>query len=174
MKSNKIIFYLSLAVLVAGFLSACKKKYPGDSYDFSDKAQKYIQLNRARVIVNGETVDTTIIDGTDTIEAYYHLPSPGALVVVTREGIPTQVDYTIEYASPSITKTLNGTHPKFTLNSMVEVTVEDSEYDAEGEVSGTLTLKSVSGADLRMGYPFEGDNTVVPFTAYEPFVIHEY
>lgn len=174
MKYNKIILYFSLAVLITGLLSACKKKYPGDSYDFSDTAKKYIQLNRARVIVNGETVDTTIIDGTDTIEAYYHLPSPGELVVVTREGIPTQVDYTVEYVSPSVTKTLNGAHPKFTLNSILEVTVGDSEYDAEGEVSGTLTLKSISGADLRMGYPFEGDNLTVPFTAYEPFVIHEY
>ena len=163
-----------LTAMLVGGLSACKKKYPGDSYDFSDQAKKYIQLNPSRVIVNGETVDTTIIDGTDTIEAYYHLPTPGELVVVTREGMPTEVDYTIEYASSSVTKTFNGTHPKFTLNSIVEITVEDSEYDAEGEASGTLTLKSISGADLKMGYPFEGDNTVVPFTAYKPYVIHEY
>lgn len=165
---------MSLAVLVMGTLSACKKKYPGDSYDFSDKAKKYIQLAPNQVMINAETVDTTIIDGTDTIEAYYHIPSSAELTVVTREGLAENVNIVIEYASPNATRTMNEVYPKFTQSLTLEVNAEDTDFGTADEIEGTFTLKSASGADLRLGYPKEGNNTVVPFIAYKPYVIHEY
>ncbi len=175
MKTNKIIKYLGLASVFVVGITACSKKYPGDSYDFSNTAKRYIQLAPGQVVeINAATVDTTIIDGTDTIPAYYHVPSAGDLTVATREGMVENVNIVIEYASPSATRTMNEVYPKFTQSATFKVNTDDAEFGSEPEMEGTLTLKSASGADLRLGYPKEGDNTVVPFIAYKPYVIHEY
>ncbi len=175
MKTNRMVKYLGLAAVVALGITACSKKYPGDSYDFSDTAKKYIQLAPGQAVaINATTVDTTIIDGTDTIEAYYHVPSAGELIVVTREGLPQNVNIVIEYASPNATRTMNEVYPKFTQSLSLDVNAEDADFGTQDEIEGTFTLKSASGADLRLGYPKEGDNTVVPFIAYKPYVIHEY
>lgn len=175
MKTNKIIKYLGLASVFVVGITACSKKYPGDSYDFSNTAKQYIQFAPGQAVeINAETVDTLIINGTDTTEAYYHIPSPGELAVVTREGLPQNVNIVIEYAGPNATRTMNKVYPKFTLSSTFEVDADDADFGSNDEIEGTLTLKSASGADLRLGYPKEGNNTVVPFIAYKPYVIHEY
>lgn len=175
MKTNKIIKYLGLASVFVIGITACSKKYPGDSYDFSNTAKRYIQLAPGQVVeINAATVDTTIIDGTDTTYGYYHVPSAGDITVATREGMTENVNIVIEYASPSATRTMNEVYPKFTQSATFEVSTDDAEFGAEPEMEGTLTLKSASGGDLRLGYPKEGDNTVVPFIAYKPYVIHEY
>lgn len=175
MKTNKIVKYLGLAAILAVGIMACSKKYPGDSYDFSNTAKKYIQLAPGQAVeINAETVDTLLINGTDTIEAYYHVPSAGELTVVTREGLPQNVNIAIEYASPGATRTMNEVYPKFTQSLPLEVNTEDADFGTEDTIEGTLTLKSASGVDLRLGYPQEGNNTVVSFKAYKPYVIHEY
>ncbi|OJV50862.1 MAG: hypothetical protein BGO31_10305 [Bacteroidetes bacterium 43-16] len=175
MKANKIIKYLVLASVFVVGVMACSKKYPGDSYDFSSTAKRYIQLAPGQAVeINAETVDTLIINGTDTTEAYYYIPSAGTLTVATREGLAENVNIVIEYVSPNATRTLNQVYPKFSQSLAVEVNAEDADFGSEDEIEGTLTLKSASGADLRLGYPQEGDNLTVPFIAYKPYVIHEY
>lgn len=172
----KAIRYIGATAAVIAGLSACTKKYPGDTYDFSDKTKQYIRLTAGPLIeINAETVDTLVIDGTDTIECYYHIPDeePALAKVETREGLPMNVAYIIEYKSPSRTATLNGTHPKFSLSSSTQFTVEDEDF-TEDEIEGTLTLKSVTGHDLTIGYPLEGNGASVKFVAYKPYVVHEY
>lgn len=173
---NNIIKILGLSSIVVIAGVACSKKYQGDTYDFSNTAKKYIKLTSGQSFeINAETVDTTIIDGTDTIEAYYHIPDedPILLKVETREGLPSVVNYTVEAKSGSLVKSLSGTHPKFTLNSTVPFSIEESEF-TDDEMEGTMTLTSAAGYDLQVGYPLAGNGVTVNFVAYKPYVIHEY
>ncbi|RQO32008.1 hypothetical protein DBR32_04190 [Taibaiella sp. KBW10] len=155
-------------------LFASCKKYDGDSYDFSNTAKKYIKLQAGQTIeINSEMVDSTEIVGTDTTEYYYYVPTPAVLKTETREGMPKAVNYVVEYKTDNKTADLNGVLNAFTVLSNLSVSTDDSEFGTNETITGTLTLKSATGMDLRLGYPQAGNGLKVNFVANKPYILHE-
>ncbi|HTO17212.1 MAG TPA: hypothetical protein VLZ83_15710 [Edaphocola sp.] len=174
MKLNNLVKYTAVAtVLFVGF-TACKK-YAGDSYDFSDTAKKYVKMKAGQSIeINTETVDTFVIDGVDTFEAFYYIPDeePATVLLETREGIPNLLTVGIELKTDESTRTIQGTIPAFTTAGKATFTIDDDDFGSEDELEGTLTIKTVTGHDMAIGYPTPTSGIKVPFVANKPYVVH--
>ena len=174
MKTKQITIYIACLAMITG-LSACSKKYPGDNYDFSETSDQYIKLKSGQILeINSETVDTFVIDGTDTLEAYYYLPDeePESLTIETREGFPEIVQYVVELKSDEGSREISGVHSKFSTTSTIEIMVNDDDFGTADQISGTLKLVSTNRENLTIGYPLQGNGVTAQFVANKPYVVH--
>lgn len=174
MKTKQLTICIALMAIITGFL-ACSKKYAGDSYDFSNAKNQYIKLRSGQSFeFNTETVDTFVVQGPDTLDAYYYLPDedPQSLIIETREGFPESVQYVVEVKSEDRTRAISSVHPKFATTSNVAITIDEEDFGTENQISGTLKLISTNRSNLTIGYPLEGNGVTAQFVANKPYVIH--
>ena len=175
MKLNNVIKIAGVAGILVIGLAACSKKYPGDSYDFSKTDKKYLRMKAGQSIeINAEIVDTFVVDGGDTLAAYYYKQDEKdpEVLLETREGIPKALTVEIELQTPAVTRTIQGAVPAFSTAGKSVFTINEADFGGEDEVEGTLTLKSASGYDMALGYPTATSQVKVKFIAYKPNVIH--
>ena len=169
----KILKYALVVALGATALSACKK-YPGDTYDFSQTSVNYVRFSSAAPIeVNAETIDTFQIDPVtaDTVLGYYYVEAPGKVTVESRVAYTTPVNFTLKVKSVAFAeRTINGTIPAQALNVAVPIAFPAADFNGAEEITGTIELVSAeaNGTTLRLGYPKVGDRTKINFTAYNP------
>ena len=154
---NKINYILLFTLVFLTMFTSCKK-YAGDSYDFSNTQKNYVRF--ASIANLSFNPDGKLAARNITFQSR----------VAYTENI--NIAYSINIEGQQDKKQLTTILPWGTTGVAVPITIPASYFsDSQNTLSGTIKIESASGVnygDLRVGYPNQGDASVIKFTAKKP------